>query len=66
VDRLLLRAVYQVLDDMPVDDRLAFTLHHIEGETVEVAAQLCGCSLATFKRRVARAHRLIKERLSDG
>jgi RNA polymerase sigma-70 factor, ECF subfamily len=66
VDRLLLRAVYRVLDDMSVEDRLAFSLHTIEGETMEAVAKLCGCSFATAKRRVARAQRLIEERLSDG
>jgi RNA polymerase sigma-70 factor (ECF subfamily) len=65
VDRLLLRAVYGVLDDMPVEDRLAFGLHHIEGEKMEDVARLCGCSLASAKRRVARAQRLIEARLSD-
>jgi len=66
VDRLLLRSVYRVLDDMPVEDRLAFSLHTIEGETMEAVAKLCGCTFATAKRRVARAQRLIEERLSDG
>lgn len=64
-DRVLLRAVYQVLDEMPVQDRLAFTLHIIEGETMEAVTKLCGCSLATAKRRVARGQRLIEQRLSD-
>ena len=65
-DRVLLRSVYKVLDEMPVDNRLAFTLHIIEGETMEVVAKLCGCTLATAKRRVARGQRLIEQRLSDG
>jgi len=65
-DRVLLRAVYHVLDEMPVDNRLAFTLHIIEGETMEAVAKLCGCTLATAKRRVARGQRLIEQRLSDG
>ena len=65
-DRLLVRAVYRLLDEMPVDDRVAFTLHHIEGETVEVVARLTSCSLATVKRRIARAQRLIEERMGDG
>ena len=66
MDRLLLRAVYRVLDDMPTEDRLAFSLHTIEGETMETVATLCGCTYATAKRRVSRAQRLIEERLSDG
>ena len=65
VDRLLLRSVYGVLDELPVDDRMAFALHLIEGETVERIAELCGCSLATAKRRVARAQRAIEEKLGD-
>ncbi len=66
LDRLLLRSVYRVLDDMPTDDRLAFCLHTIEGQTVEAVAEHCGCSYATAKRRVARAQRRIEEGLSDG
>jgi len=59
VDRLLLAAAYEVLDRMPVADRVAFVLHHIEGETLESAARICGCSLATIKRRVARAQQAL-------
>lgn len=62
-DKLLLERVYQVLDQQPVNDRLAFVLHHIEGETLETVADLCGCSLATAKRRIARAHQAIESRL---
>ncbi len=65
VDKLLVRAVYRVLDGLPVADRLAFTLHHIEGEKLEVVAQLCDCSPATAKRRIARAHRAIEERMGN-
>jgi RNA polymerase sigma-70 factor, ECF subfamily len=65
VDRLLLRAVYRVLDGLPVEERLAFALHTIEGETMEAVARLCGCSFATAKRRVARAQKAIEEDLSD-
>ena len=65
LDKLLLRSVYRVLDQMPVDDRLAFSLHCVEGETMDSVARLCGCSFATAKRRVARAQRLIEERLAD-
>jgi RNA polymerase sigma-70 factor (ECF subfamily) len=65
LDRLLLRSVYRVLEDLPVNDRIAFSLHCIEGEKMEDVASLCGCSFATAKRRVARAQRVIEERLSD-
>jgi RNA polymerase sigma-70 factor, ECF subfamily len=65
VDRLLLQEVYRVLDELSVDERLAFSLHYIEGEKMEAVAKLCGCSFATAKRRVARAQRMIEKRLSD-
>jgi RNA polymerase sigma-70 factor, ECF subfamily len=65
VDRLLVRAVYQVLDELPVEDRLAFSLHHIEGEKLEGVARLCGCSAATAKRRIARAQRAIEARMGN-
>jgi RNA polymerase sigma-70 factor, ECF subfamily len=66
LDRLLLAAVYRVLDDVAVSDRLAFSLHHLEGEKLEVVAKLCGCSCATAKRRIARVQTAIKESLGDG
>jgi len=65
VDRLLLLEVYRVLDDLPIEDRLAFGLHVIEGETIEAVAKLCGCTYATAKRRVSRAQRRIEEELTD-
>jgi RNA polymerase sigma-70 factor (ECF subfamily) len=65
VDRLLVRAVYRVLDELPVADRLAFGLHHLQGEKLEAVARLCGCSCATAKRRIARAQRAVIERVGD-
>jgi RNA polymerase sigma-70 factor (ECF subfamily) len=59
--RALLRRVYDVLDRLPVDQRLAWTLRHMEGEDLESVARLCGCSLATAKRRIAAAGRFINE-----
>jgi RNA polymerase sigma-70 factor (ECF subfamily) len=65
VDKLLLVEVYRVLDGLPVDDRVAFSLHHIEGETLDAVARLCECSRATTKRRIARAQAAIELRLGD-
>lgn len=67
VDRLLLASVYEVLDSLAVADRVAFVLHHIEGETLPAVARMCGCSLATAKRRIARAQEAIDRRFGgDG
>jgi RNA polymerase sigma-70 factor, ECF subfamily len=54
-DRVLLGQVYRVLEAVPVDDRLAWTLRYVEGMRLEEVAEACGCSLATAKRRIARA-----------
>ncbi len=61
--RALLAAVYRRLDGLPVADRLAWSLRHIEGEPLEEVARLCECSLATAKRRIAAAHKAIGQDL---
>lgn len=58
--REVLKKMYRVLDAMPADDRIAFVLRYVEGLAVPEVAEQCGCSLATIKRRIARA----QERLS--
>lgn len=51
----LVGSTYRVLDTLPENERLAFSLRFIaEMELTEVAAA-CGCSLATIKRRLTRA-----------
>lgn len=55
--RLALREVYEVLEHMPVDERMAFALRIIDGMTLPEAAEACRTSLATFKRRLTRAER---------
>lgn len=64
--RALLARVYQVLDRIPVEQRLAWTLRYVEGEKLERVAEACGCSLATAKRRIGAAHARIQAELSDG
>lgn len=58
----VLRATYRALDALPVDERLAFTLRFVaEMELVEVA-RACEVSLATVKRRLARAELAFRAR----
>jgi RNA polymerase sigma-70 factor (ECF subfamily) len=64
-ERALLAQVYRVLDGLPVNERLAWTLRHVQGEALGEVAELCGCSVATAKRRIAAAHAAILEALSD-
>jgi RNA polymerase sigma-70 factor, ECF subfamily len=54
--REVLARVYTVLARMPVADRIAFSLRYLDGKQLAEVAELCGCSLATAKRRISRAH----------
>jgi RNA polymerase sigma-70 factor (ECF subfamily) len=62
----LLGRVYEALDTLPVDDRIAWTLRHIEGEQLAQVAEKCGCSLATAKRRIDAAHTRLHRELGAG
>ena len=55
--RQALTEVYDLLDRLPLDERMAFVLRIIDGMTLPDAAEVCGVSLSTFKRRLARAER---------
>ena len=61
----MLRSIYRVLDRLPVNERVAWTLRHIEGMSLEMVAAACDCSLATAKRRIAAAHDVVTEALRD-
>ena len=64
--RALMSRVYQLLDTLPVDQRVPWVLRHIEGEGLERVAVLCGCSLATAKRRISRASGALQDALTEG
>ena len=51
------RAVYEILDRMPVDERIPFTLRMLEKLDLEETAIACEMSLATVRRRLVRAER---------
>lgn len=53
---LLVRAK-SVIERLPPGERIAFVLHHVEHHSVPEIAELCGYSLSTAKRRLARATR---------
>jgi RNA polymerase sigma-70 factor, ECF subfamily len=65
-ERHLVAEVYRALDRLPARERVAWTLRHIDGESLEDVAALCGCSLATAKRRIANAHEKLLHRLEGG
>ena len=63
--RALLSRLYEVLADLPTEQRLAWSLRYLEGEPLDAVASTCGCSLATAKRRVSAAKKVIDEVFGD-
>ena len=59
--RVLLAQVYALLQTLPTDERIAWTLRYVERHRLESVAELAGCSLATAKRRIARAQAFLEE-----
>jgi RNA polymerase sigma-70 factor (ECF subfamily) len=53
--RPLVALLYVALDRLPARERSAWVLRHLQGEPLDHVAELCGCSLATAKRRIAAA-----------
>jgi RNA polymerase sigma-70 factor, ECF subfamily len=51
------------LDRLGDNERLAWMLRHVEGKDLEETAELCGCSLATVKRRIAAADSHVRAHL---
>jgi RNA polymerase sigma-70 factor (ECF subfamily) len=52
-----LRQTYRILAELPAEDRIAFTLRQIDGMELAAIAEVTQVSLATVKRRVARAQK---------
>lgn len=50
----------RVLGTVADADRAAWLLRHGEGHSLFETAELCGCSLATVKRRIGRADRAVR------
>jgi len=61
----LLARLYEVLNQLPTELRLAWTLRYLEGEPLDAVAAACGCSLSTAKRRVSAAKSVIDEVFRD-
>jgi RNA polymerase sigma-70 factor (ECF subfamily) len=59
--RAMLARLYAVLDGIPTNQRIAWTLRYVEGERLDDIARISGCSIAAVKRRIAAAHDIIRE-----
>lgn len=60
-EHAVLARLYEVLDGLPTDQRLAWSLRYLEGDALDEVAATCGCSLSTAKRRVNAANSVIDE-----
>jgi len=49
------RATYEVLNSLPLEERIVFSLRYIEGMDLLEVASTCAVSLATVKRRIRKA-----------
>jgi len=58
--------LYHALNGLSPKLRLPWTLSRIEGGSLEEVAEWCQISLATVKRRLARADEYLKRRMSRG
>lgn len=55
-----LRAIYFRIERMPAHVRVALVLRKVEGHSLEEVAEITGVSLATVKRRLVEADRLLR------
>ena len=60
----MFRTVEAALDTVPADARIAWVLRYLEQEPLEDVARICGCSLATVKRRITVAHQAVTRSLA--
>lgn len=63
--RATLAAIYRVLERQPVGHRIAWVLRCVDEHPLAEVAELCGCSLATVKRRIAETSVALKEAFGD-
>jgi RNA polymerase sigma-70 factor (ECF subfamily) len=65
-ERHLHGRVYRALERLPANQRIAWTLQQLEGESLERIAEISGCSLAAVKRRIAKAQDALDRELGHG
>ena len=60
-ERAEVTRLYRKLDRMPVPERVAWLLRHVEGESLEDMVALCGCSKSTVQRRLRSAEARLQQ-----
>ena len=62
-NRELATQLTQAIEQLPMKQRTAFVLHHVEGLTLEEVAQVMDCRVGTVKAHVFRAAERLRELL---
>lgn len=60
----MVQQIYRELQRMRREDRLAWTLRHVQGMTISEVSAACECSVSTTKRRISRAEAILEEAVS--
>jgi RNA polymerase sigma-70 factor, ECF subfamily len=60
-ERAHVTSTYRILDGLPVAQRIAWVLKHVEGETLDSIAVLCACSKTTVQRRIRAAQETLAQ-----
>lgn len=60
-DYAYVQSAYARLARLPTDERIAWILRRVHRAQLDAVAEMCGCSLATVKRRIAAADRKLAE-----
>lgn len=55
-----LKAAYRTLDQLPAKERTAWSLRHLQDETLDDIAVLMDCSVSTVQRLIRRAEKVIQ------
>lgn len=55
--RAILRHTFEILERMPTNERIVFTLRHVDGRSLDEVSHLCSCSLSTTKRKLNKAQK---------
>lgn len=58
-----LMQLHRILEELKVDERMVYVLHHLEGKSLEEVAVCLGMSLSTTKRRMALANEKVLRRV---
>jgi RNA polymerase sigma-70 factor (ECF subfamily) len=64
--RAELMMIDRILAQVPSEQRIAWALRHVEGESLEDVASACACSLATVKRRIAAVDARLQSHVQAG